>query len=74
MKPFVAAMGLEDGRLKGSESFECTGIMEVGGYNIRCHNYLSGAEGWLSIGEAIERSCNIALIRMAQVIGTERNS
>ncbi len=71
MKPFVAAMGLEDGRLKGSESFECTGIMEVGGYNIRCHNYLSGAEGWLSIGEAIERSCNIALIRMAQVIGTE---
>ena len=23
----------------------------MGGYNIRCHNYLSGAEGWLSIGE-----------------------
>ncbi len=71
MKPFVAAMGLEDGRLKGNESFECTGIMEVGGYNIRCHNYLSGAEGWLTIGESIERSCNVALIRMAQVIGTE---
>ena len=66
MKPFVAAMGLE-----GNESFECTGIMEVGGYNIRCHNYLSGAEGWLTIGESIERSCNVALIRMAQVIGTE---
>lgn len=71
MKPFVAAMGLEDGRLKGNESFECTGIMEVGGYNIRCHNYLSGAEGWLTIGESIGRSCNVALIRMAQVIGTE---
>ena len=71
MKPFVAAMGLEDGRLKGNESFECTGIMAVGGYNIRCHNYLSGAEGWLTIGESIERSCNVALIRMAQVIGTE---
>lgn len=71
MKPFVAAMGLEDGRLKGNESFECTGIVEVGDYKIRCHNYRSGAEGWLTIGEAIERSCNVALIRMAQVIGKD---
>lgn len=71
MKPFVAAAGLESGKLKGNESFECTGIMEVGEYKIRCHNYASGAEGWLTIGQAIERSCNIALIRMAQVIGKE---
>lgn len=71
MKPFVAAMGLEDGRLKGNESFECTGIIEVGDYKIRCHNYRSGAEGWLTIGESIERSCNVALIRMAQVIGKD---
>lgn len=71
MKPFVAAMGLEDGRLKGNESFECTGILEIGGHKIRCHNYRSGAEGWLTIGESIERSCNIALIRMAQVIGKD---
>ncbi len=71
MKPFVAAMGLEDGQLKGNETFECTGVIQVGGYNIRCHNYLSGAEGWLSIGESIERSCNVALIRMAQVIGKD---
>ncbi|MDO4293017.1 MAG: penicillin-binding protein 2 [Eubacteriales bacterium] len=72
MKPFVAAMGLEDGRLKGNESFECTGIVEIGGYKIRCHNYsTSGAEGWLTIDQAIERSCNIALIKMAQVIGND---
>ena len=71
MKPFVAAMGLEDGRLKGNESFECTGIIEIGGYKIRCHNYTNGAEGWLTIGESIERSCNVTLIRMAQVIGID---
>lgn len=71
MKPFVAAMGLEDGRLKGDESFECTGIIEIGGYKIRCHNYRNGAEGWLTIGESIERSCNVTLIRMAQVIGID---
>ena len=34
MKPFVAAMGLEDGRLKGNESFECTGVIEIGGYKM----------------------------------------
>lgn len=71
MKPFVAAMGLESGELKGNESFECTGIIEVGSHKIRCHNYLSGAEGWLTIGESIERSCNVALVRMAQVIGKD---
>lgn len=71
MKPFIAAMGLESGELSGNESFECTGIIEVGGHKIRCHNYLQGAEGWLSIGGAVERSCNVALVRMAQVIGGE---
>ena len=71
MKPFVAAAGLESGRLAGNESFECTGIIQVSDRKIRCHNYLAGAEGWLTIGEAIERSCNVALIRMAQVIGKD---
>ena len=71
MKPFVAAAGLESGKLTGNESFECTGVIQVSDRNIRCHNYRSGAEGWLTIGEAIERSCNVALIRMAQVIGKE---
>lgn len=71
MKPFVAAMGLESGTLKGNESFECTGIIEVGGYKIKCHNYRSGAEGWLTIGQSIERSCNVALVRMANVVGKD---
>ena len=71
MKPFVAAAGLESGKLAGNESFECTGIIQVSDRKIRCHNYLAGAEGWLTIGEAIERSCNVALIRMAQVIGKD---
>ena len=71
MKPFVAAMGLESGKLAGNESFECTGVIEVADYKIRCHNYRSGPEGWLSIGESIERSCNVALVRMAQVIGKD---
>lgn len=69
MKPFIAAMGLESGKLAGNESFECTGIIEVGGWPLRCHNYRSGAEGWLTIGQSIECSCNVALVRMAQVVG-----
>jgi len=69
MKPFIAAMGLESGKLAGNESFECTGVIEVGGWPIRCHNYRSGAEGWLTIGQSVECSCNVALVRMAQVIG-----
>ena len=45
--------------------------VEIGGYKIRCHNYTNGAEGWLTIGESIERSCNVTLIRMAEVIGID---
>ena len=43
-------------------NFECTGIIEIGGFKIRRHNYRNGAEGWLTIGESIERSCNVTLI------------
>ena len=63
-------MGLEDGRLKGNESFECTGIIEIGGSKSAVHNY-KRCGGWLTIGESIERSCNVTLIRMAQVIGID---
>jgi len=69
MKPFIAAMGLESGQLSAGDNFECTGVIEVGGWPIRCHNYRSGAEGWLTIGQSVECSCNVALVRMAQKIG-----
>lgn len=69
IKPFTAAIGLESGKLAGNESYECGGYMMIDGWSrpIYCHTRVG--DGWLTIEEAIERSCNVALMKMAQTIG-----
>lgn len=70
-KPFTVAMGLETGRLKGNETYECTGGLVVveGESPIRCHN--RWGDGDVSIKQAIAASCNVALMKMSFSIGTE---
>lgn len=50
-KIFTVATGLEEGVLKGNESFECTGYLHVGDYNIKCTAWRRGGHGW-QIGRA----------------------
>ncbi len=70
-KPFTVAAGLDSGRLTGEESYYCEGALEVGDYRIRCHNWKAGGDGLLTTKEAVEQSCNVALMLMAQKIGKE---
>ncbi|HJA94368.1 MAG TPA: penicillin-binding protein 2 [Candidatus Eisenbergiella merdipullorum] len=69
MKPFTAAAGLESGALTGNETYECTGSLTVvaGEKPIKCHNVYG--DGILTISQAIERSCNVALMKMGQTMG-----
>ena len=69
MKPFTAAAGLESGALTGNESYDCGGSLTVvaGERPIKCHNVYG--DGILTISQAIERSCNVALMKMGQAIG-----
>ena len=69
IKPFTAAAGLESGALSGNETYECTGSLTVvaGEKPIECHNVYG--DGVLTISQAIERSCNVALMKMGQTIG-----
>ena len=69
IKPFTAAAGLESGALSGNETYECTGSLTVvaGEKPIKCHNVYG--DGVLTISQAIERSCNVALMKMGQTIG-----
>lgn len=69
MKPFVVAAGLESGKMSTASSFECRGYLEIGGYTIKCHNYRMGGDGILTVGQSVERSCNVALMEMGQVMG-----
>lgn len=70
-KPFVAAMGLDSGEMTGEEYYLCEGALDIGGYTIKCHNYLSGGDGMLSVKESIAQSCNVALMLMGSQIGKD---
>ncbi len=68
-KPFTVAAGLESGRMTGNEYYTCNGQLHVGDHDIKCHNYKMGGDGTLSVQEAIEKSCNVALMLMGRQIG-----
>lgn len=68
-KPFTYAAGLESGKMTGDETYYCGGSLDVGGWDIYCHN--RSGDGILTDNEAIERSCNVALMQMAEQIGVE---
>ena len=68
-KPFTVAAGLEIGKLTGNESYYCGGYLHVGDWDIKCH--LTSGHGMQTVADAIANSCNVALMEIAQTIGTE---
>jgi len=69
-KPFTVAAALECGAITGEEKFNCEGFLEVGDYKIKCHQIYG--DGYLSIAEGIERSCNVVLMNVAFKLGKDR--
>lgn len=68
-KPFTVAAGVESGKITGTETYNCEGSLEVGGWPIRCHNRYG--DGLLTVQEGIERSCNVVMMRIGQAMGTD---
>ena len=67
-KPFTVATGIDSGKMTGEEVYFCGGSLEVGGFKIKCHNRYG--DGQMDVRNAIAQSCNVALMRMGQQIGT----
>lgn len=68
-KPLTVAAGIESGSITGNESYNCTGVLEVGDYPIHCHN--TWGDGTLTVSEGIERSCNVNMMYVASATGVE---
>ena len=66
-KPFTVATGLESGSITGNEVYNCTGKLDVGGWEIKCHN--TYGDGQVSVERGIEISCNVAMMYVAQATG-----
>ncbi len=70
-KPFTIAGGLEDGVVKDGDTFFCKGyeIVAEGTSPIYCHN--RSGDGTLTLKQALEQSCNVALMQIAKSEGRE---
>lgn len=68
-KPFTVAAGVESGKITGTETYNCEGSLEVGGWPIQCHNRYG--DGLLTVQEGIERSCNVVMMKVGQAMGTD---
>lgn len=67
-KPFTVAAALEEGVISADTTLECTGFLEIGGYKIGCHD---SARGTLTLKQSVARSCNVAMMKIAQMLGKE---
>ena len=70
-KPFTVACGLESGKMTGEELYTCKGSLQVANYDIKCHNYKIGGDGTVTVQQAVEKSCNVALMLMGKQIGED---
>ena len=68
-KPFTISAGLELGDLTGNENYVCGGVLHVGDHDIHCSN--RSGHGPETLKQALENSCNVALMQIGESIGTE---
>lgn len=69
MKPFTVAGAIDAGKITGNEAYQCNGYLDVGDYQIHCHNRLG--DGLLNIQQGIAKSCNVVLMDVAFAMGKE---
>ncbi len=67
IKPFTVASALDCGAINGNETYMCNGKREIGGWPIACHNTFG--DGELTVKQAVEKSCNVALMYIAEAMG-----
>lgn len=70
MKMMTTAMALEEKVTSFSDTFTCTGVLEVGGWPIHCHK-LTG-HGTNTFNRLLQYSCNPTLMQVAARLGTAR--
>ena len=66
-KTFTISGAIEDGALKGDETFFCGGNLKVADTTINCHNH--SGHGQVNVEQSLMQSCNVALMQIAETEG-----
>lgn len=69
-KPLVIAAALEEGVISKSDTFYCSGSMDVSGEHIRCH--LRSGHGTVTVEDIMAYSCNVGTMQIAQKLGADK--
>ena len=68
-KSVVLSAALEEGAVKESDTFYCSGQVSVAGHVIRCHK--REGHGSQTLAEAVQNSCNPAFVAIGQRLGAD---
>lgn len=68
-KPLTVASAIDSGVITGNETYTCNGFLEIGGYEIGC--VATGGHGEISVKQAVMKSCNVTMMKIAQAEGKE---
>ena len=69
-KALVVAAALEEGVVSLNDTYYCGGRASYGGWTISCHK--AAGHGSQTLTEALENSCNVALMEIGMKLGAER--
>ena len=70
-KIITAAAALDLGVVTPTDTFDCTGALQIGGYSISCHKRGGHGHGF-SFAYGLQQSCNPTLMQVGARIGAER--
>lgn len=68
-KALVVAAALEEGVISMDDHYYCGGASNVGGYTVHCHKH--SGHGDQTLTQAVENSCNVALMEIGSKLGAE---
>ncbi len=69
-KPITLAMALEEGLVNMNSTFNCTGVVQVGPWQIHCSK--RAGHGLQTLKEAVGNSCNPAFVEIGRRVGGEK--
>ncbi len=71
-KPFTVAAALDEGQAKDSDYYECPGMMNIAGTDIRCS--VRSGHGNISLQKGVMESCNCVMMQISSKLGRDQFS
>ena len=64
-KPFTVAAALDEHLVTPETTFQCNGVLRVGGWNIKCN----GRHGKVTLAQSLMKSCNPSMMAIGESMG-----